>query len=180
MKLENLSKPVREEAIEGLYKTLSDHCTKIVKVVGGESYSIIRRPRKVGFTEYPFFMAADMDKLFQFALGEIKASASYIGALCDNIEEMLTTTPAGARVDLDRATFGSTPLGLAVHACRARVLLREGDDADLMTEDDVVLLSSIPRGELLELELHPHGKSTPPQYQIDDVRKLFERENVAI
>ncbi|MCA9522628.1 MAG: hypothetical protein KC609_16740 [Myxococcales bacterium] len=182
MKLENLSKHIIADAIDTFYKTINKHVSHVVKVLGGETYSVPRTPRKVGFKEYEFFYAADLDTLFHYALGEAKASPSYIRTICSDVEVLLTRNAVGKSVPLDWAEFGQTALGLAIRAARARMKLRDGADDESMSGEEVSLLSSVGVAELDELPLEPKKgkKGAPLEFQVEDVRKAFEKENIAI
>ena len=182
MKLENLSKHIVADSIDTFHKTINKHISHVVKVMGGETYSIPRTPRKVGFKEYEFFYAADLDTLFQYALGEAKASSSYIRGICNDVETLLTKNALGQSSPLNWGEFGETALGLAIRASRSRMKLRDGEDEELMSADEVSLLSSVSISELDELPLSPKKgkKGAAVEYEVGDVRKAFEKENIAV
>ena len=183
MKLENLRKHIIEDAIEDFYKTINKHVDRLVRIVANETYGILRAPRRHGIKEYEFFFAADLDKMFQFALGELKASPSYIKGVCNSVVTALTTNPQKQVVPMDWQEFGSTPLGLGVQAALARLTLRESEEDQMISAEEVSVLSSIPLKDLAEeLELKK-GKSTKQgalSFRISDVKKAFQKENIPV
>jgi len=171
MKLSDLTPEAVADAIEVFYAQVSGHVAEVVHGVSFARYSIPQESRRIGTREFPYHLAADIDLLFRFALGEAEASPGHIETLCGRVIDLLHVAPAG-RVEVDWEAFADTPLGLAVLACRARSRLRTEDG--MMSGDELGLLSGLSKQKLRAAKL----KRGPGGYHASDVRSLFAKEGV--
>ncbi len=171
MKLSDLTPEAIEDAIEVFYGQVSGHAAKVIHVVSLARYSIPQERRRLGAREFPYHLAADIDLVFRFALGEAEASSAHIESLCVSLIDLLHVAPAG-RVEVIWDTFGETPLGMAVRACRARSRLRAEDG--MVSGDELRLLSGLSKQKLRAAKL----KRGPGGYHASDVRSLFAKEGV--
>lgn len=177
MKLADLTKEGIEGAISAYYKSLSDHVAGVVLAVSRERYSIPRDRRRLGPLEFPYYLAADLDLLFRYALGAAEASAAHVGGLCDQVLELLHAAPAG-RVEEDWGELSKTPLGVAIQACRARIKLR--DDDEVLAAAEVVLLSELTPQKIAAARMGSRKRKGTTVYPAPEVRALFEREGIAV
>lgn len=173
MKLSELTAAATQRAIDEFYATVSGHVADAVHAVSFARYSIPRERRRIGPREFPYHLASDIDLVFRFALGHAEASPGHIRGLCDRLLDVLHTAPAG-RVREDWIALRQTPLGVAILAARARVLLR--DDEEALTPAEVTLLSGIGKRKLSSAEITPMAG----RYPAPAVRELFEKEGVPI
>ncbi len=171
MKLSELTPSAIERAIDQFYSSVSGHVAQAVHSVSLARYSIPRERRRLGTRQFPYHLAADIDLLFRYALGQAEASAGHISGLCDTLLDLLHSAPAG-RVPEDWKALADTPLGLAVLAARARIKLRDDDSA--LSAGDVELLCGLSRRRLSAARIERKGGL----YPAPAVRVWFEKEGV--
>lgn len=159
MKLKNLSDRVVVEAIEAFYEQTSRFVGVVSRVVANHEISLLRRPRRVGISEFQYFFAVDLYELFDFARGRREMSAKYVEEKCDTIMQLLHTTISGQTVEPDWAEFVATPLGLCIAACGARISLRR--PGGVMSAAEVMLLGDWSEKYLLHSGLRPIGTGSP-------------------
>lgn len=169
--LKDLTPQAAERAIDDLYAQVSGRVAEAVHAVSLARYSIPREKRRIGPREFPYHLAADIDLLFRFARGEADASATYVGGLCDRLLALLHTAPAG-RLPEDWEALSATPLGCAIRAARARVKLRDDDEA--LTHAEIEVLSGLSSQKIAAAKL-PRRKGA---HSSTEVRAWFQKEGI--
>ena len=176
MKLSDLPQQAMADAIEQFYATVSDHVAHTVHAVSMARYSIPRERRRIGPHEFSYHLAADLDLLRRFAVGDAEASASHVEDLCTSVLDLLHTAPLG-RVEVSWETLSSGPLGpiaLVIRAARARLKLR--DESHALSADEVALLSGLTPQKLSAEKI----KRLKKGYPSSAVRTLFEKEGLPV
>lgn len=181
MRLRDLSEQAVMEAIESFYENANRFISSLSTVVSNSPWALPRRPRRMGIAEYPFFYAAELHQLFDYARGRADMSASYVEGKCEQLMAMLHTTIDGRRIEPDWQTFADTPLGLCILACGARINLRAGGEGRLMTLPEVRVLASwqdkhIERSGLIPREV----EDGQLHFAIEEVRQVFEEQGIAV
>lgn len=171
MKLADLTPAAIDRAIDQFYAGVSGHVARAVYAVSMARYSIPREPRRIGPREFPYHLAAELDLLFRFALGDAEASSAHIGLLCETVLDLMHAAPAG-RVKEDWKALANTPLGVAVLASRARIALRDDDGS--LTAAQITLLSGLSKHKLSAAKITKKRGG----YPAPAVRGWFEKQGV--
>ena len=174
-KLEDLNQIGIEHAIQDFYKKLSAHTARIVMDVAHDRYSIPREPRRMGNAQFDFYLAADLDLLFRYALGGVEASGTLIEELIRKVIDLLELAPNGGRAPIDWKSFSETFLGIAMKASQARVKLRR--QSEPLSAEEVYLLSGWSSQKLASAKIAKTSKRSS-FYEPGAVKKALERKGI--
>ena len=178
MNVSDLTPKVIEQALSKFYPVVSDHVQELVLLMSGLRFSIPKNQRRIGAASFEYFFAADLDRLFEFAIGRADVSASHIEGLCARILDVLHRAPAG-RLTEDWELLGRQPVGAAILAARSRIRLR--DENGELSGTDIAILSGVSPQKVAGAKMDRlRGKGAQAVYPAEEVRALFEREGIRI
>lgn len=169
MRIADLTPNVIKDTIEDFYDRCSDVYTRLAQILANENAAILRRPRRVGNAEFPFFFAGILDEMVRYGLGGLQASPAYIEKGCTQIEQALSAR-AGGDVPFDISDLYDKPLGFVVRLARLRTRLRAGEDGYKL--DEVLCLSTASQADLKKT-LKELGAKSP--YTAEQVKKALEQ-----
>ena len=177
MRIRDLTDRAVMEAIEGFFQDCNRFVDSVSRVLSNHPYSLLRRPRRLGISEFPFFYAVDLYQLFDFARGRTEMSPALVEERCDQLLALLHTTIGGTRVEADWDALKETPLGLCILACGARLSLRR---ADTISAQEVMLLADWSDKHLSRSGLTLASSPEEPRFDSEAVRALFAEAGVAV
>ncbi len=180
MQLRDLSERDVLEAIEAFYTDCNTHAAAIARAVSNASYGLPRTPRRLGYSEFPYFYAVDLYELFDYARGRRQMSSSYVDEKCGQLMAILTSSIGGWSAVPDWPTFATTPVGLCILACGARRTLRR--EEGVIGAHEVRILSGMTDEQLAKAGLQPADSEAEgePTFDITVVRTLFEERGIPV
>ena len=81
-----------------LYQTLSQYVEYVGTEVGGTHLSILCQPRRMGFKTLPYHLAADVYRLYEYAVGLCPATTDYIRSTIQTVLALLFYSPYDIKV----------------------------------------------------------------------------------
>ncbi len=178
MRLRDLSERNVLDAIEAFYKQCNAHAAAVARTVSNASYGLPRTPRRLGYSEFPYFYAVDLYELFDYARGRRQMSSSYVDEKCEALMGLMTATIGGWTATVDWETFVETPIGLCILACGARRALRR--DGGTLTVAEIAVLSGMSAEQMARAGLQPTSDEGDPVFDVDPVRALFQDRGIPI
>ena len=115
---------------EWFYRVLSGFSDEIGLAVSGVHNTISYQPRRLGFTEHPYHLAADIHRLYEYATGRHQATAKYVHETISQVTDLLFQSPYQAltesAVKVDWKWLRDRTLGKILLAARARANAEDG------------------------------------------------------
>lgn len=139
--------------MEWLFELLNAHVERVGWRVASHQLRLPRLPRRVGNDMVPFYLAADLRSLFEFARGARDVSQDFIEDTIATVVELLFAAPIDSlerktrrqRNPPDWSVLAERPLGTILLAARGRARVMAGQWPAL---DEVQALTGMSRGRL--------------------------------